>query len=304
MNMNEKISFKKVSKDEKQVEKILRPSTTFLQDAWYRFKRNKLGLLGLAIILFMLLFAIFGPMVIPFDYVTQDLTNMYMEPNAVHWMGTDNLGRDMMVRMAYGARISLSCGFVAAIISLGVGVVYGAIAGYVGGAVDNIMMRIVDIISSIPSMLYVILLIMWLGSGLVNVFIVIGLTGWLGMARLVRGEVLSLKSREFVLAARVSNVSHWNIILKHLIPNAFGPIIVSMTLSIPSAIFLEASLQFLGLGISAPMPSWGGLAQEGISALRTFPYLMWVPAIFISLTILAFNFFGDALRDALDPKQN
>ena len=286
--MNEQISFKKVSKDEKQVEKILRPSTTFLQDAWYRFKRNKLGLLGLLIILFMLLFAVVGPMVIPFDYVTQDLMNMYQSPNAVHWMGTDNLGRDMMVRMAYGARISLACGFVAAVISLGVGVVYGAIAGYIGGTVDNIMMRIVDIISSIPSMLYVILLIMWLGSGLTNVFIVIGLTGWLGMARLVRGEVLS----------------HWNIILNHLIPNAFGPIIVSMTLSIPSAIFLEASLQFLGLGISAPMPSWGGLAQEGISALRAFPYLMWVPAIFISLTILAFNFFGDALRDALDPKQN
>lgn len=302
--MNEKISFKKVSKDEKTVEKILRPSTTFLQDAWYRFSRNKLGLVGLVIILFMLAFAVIGPVIIPFDYVTQDLSNMYQAPNSVHWMGTDNLGRDMMVRMAYGARISLSCGFVAAIISLGIGVLYGAVSGFVGGIIDEIMMRIVEIISAIPSMLYVILLIMWLGNDLVNVFIVIGATGWLGMARLVRGEVLSLKSREFVLAARVSNVSNWNIILKHLIPNAFGPIIVSMTLSIPSAIFLEASLQFLGLGISAPMPSWGGMAQEGIAALRAFPHLMWVPAIFISVTILAFNFLGDALRDALDPKQN
>lgn len=297
------LSFKKVSASEKQTEKILRPSTTFLQDAWERFKRNKLGLFGIIVIIIMIVFAIVGPMVIPFKYTDQDLTNAYQPPNAVHWMGTDNLGRDMMVRIAYGARISLSCGFVAAAISLGIGVIYGTISGYKGGRVDNIMMRIVDIVSSVPSMLYVILLMVVLGNSLRNVFIVIGMTGWLGMARLVRGQVLSLKESEYVLAARVSNVSNWQIMVRHLIPNTFGPIIVSMTLSIPSAIFLEASLQFLGLGISAPMPSWGGLANEGLSALRSFPYLLLFPAIFISVTILAFNFVGDALRDALDPKQ-
>lgn len=302
--MNQKLSFKKVSAEEKTTEKILRPSSTFLKDAWYRFCRNKLGLFGLVIILIMVLFALVGPMFIPFDYSTQDLTNMYASPDAVHLMGTDNLGRDLFVRMAYGARVSLSVGLVASLISLGIGVTYGAIAGFVGGMVDNIMMRIVDIISAIPSMLYVILLMVVLGNSITNVYIVIGITGWLGMARLVRGEVLSLKSREFVLAARVSNVSNWGIIFKHLIPNAFGPIIVSMTLSIPSAIFLEASLSFLGLGISAPMPSWGGLATEGITALRTYPHVLWYPAAFISITILAFNFVGDALRDALDPKQN
>ena len=302
--MNEKLSFKKVSSDEKSSEKILRPSSTFLKDAWDRFKRNKLGLFGLIIIIAMLLFAVFGPIVIPFDYTVQDLNNMYAAPDGTHIMGTDALGRDMFVRMAYGARISLSCGFVASLISLFIGVTYGAIAGFIGGAVDNIMMRIVDIISSVPSMLYIILLMVVLGNGLTNVFIVIGITGWLGMARLVRGEVLSLKQREFVLAARVSNVSNFRIILKHLIPNAFGPIIVSLTLSIPSAIFLEASLQFLGLGITAPMPSWGGLANEGLQALRTYPHMILWPSIFISLTILAFNFLGDALRDALDPKQN
>ena len=301
--MKKELSFKRVPKEDKEEEKILRPSSTFLKDAWYRFKRNKLGLLGAVIILLMLIFAIVGPMISSYSYETQDLNNIYASPSLEHLMGTDNLGRDMFVRMAYGARISLSCGFVASLISVGIGVIYGAAPGYAGGRVDTIMMRIVDIIDSVPSMLYTILLMVVLGNSLTNVFIVIGITGWLGMARLVRGQVLSLKQREFVLAAKVSNVSNAKIILKHLVPNAFGSIIVSMTLSIPSAIFLEASLQFLGLGISAPMPSWGGLANEGITAMRAYPYMLWFPAIFISLTILAFNFLGDALRDALDPKQ-
>lgn len=299
-----KPSFKVVSKDEKQTEKILRPSTTFLQDAWYRFSRNKLGLVGAVIIIFMICVAVFGPHLCKYDYFTQNLKEAYLAPSAEHIFGTDSLGRDMLVRICYGARISLACGFVASIISLVIGVTYGAISGFIGGNVDNVMMRIVDVISSIPSMLYIILLMVVFGNSLTNVFLVIGLTGWLGMARLVRGQVMSLKQREYVLAARVSNVTNFHIILRHLVPNTFGTIIVQMTLAIPSAIFLEASLQFLGLGITAPMPSWGGLAQEGITAMRTFPHLMWVPAIFISVTILAFNFLGDALRDALDPKQN
>ncbi len=302
--METKPSFKLVPKEEKQTEKILRPSTTFLQDAWYRFSKNKLGMIGAVIIIVMVLFAVFGPMLCKYDYVSQNLRNAYQAPNADHLFGTDNLGRDMLVRMAYGARVSLACGFFASLVSLFIGVTYGAISGYIGGRTDMIMMRIVDIISAIPSMLIIILLMVVLDSqSLLNVFLVIGMTGWLGMSRLVRTQVMTLKEREYVLAARVSNVSDLNIILKHLVPNSFGPIVVSMTLSIPSAIFLEASLSFLGLGIVAPMPSWGSLAQEGIQALRTFPYLMWIPAIFISLTILAFNFLGDAMRDALDPKQ-
>ncbi len=297
-------SFKLVPKEEKQAEKILRPSTTFLQEAWYRFRRNKLGIIGSIIVLFMVLFAVFGPYLCKYDYITQDLRNAYSLPSSEHLFGTDNLGRDLLVRMCYGARISLACGFVASIISLVIGVTYGAISGFIGGTTDNIMMRIVDIISAVPSMLYVILLMVVIGNSLKNVFLVIGITGWLGMARLVRSQVMALKQREYVLAARVSNVSDFKIILKHLVPNSFGPIVVQMTLSIPSAIFLEASLQFLGLGISAPMPSWGGLAQEGIGAIRSiYSYLMWIPAIFISVTILAFNFLGDALRDALDPQQ-
>ena len=296
--------FSLVAAEEKQAEKILRPSTTFLQDAWYRFSRNKLGILGAVIVICMVLFAVLGPMIFSADYITQDLMNAYQAPSAEHPFGTDALGRDLLVRMAYGARISLVCGFFASIVSLFIGVTYGAISGYVGGITDNIMMRIVDIISAVPSMLYVILLMVVLNSqSLLNVFLVIGMTGWLGMARLVRTQVMSLKEREFILAAKVSNVSNLNLILKHLVPNSFGPIVVSMTLSIPSAIFMEASLQFLGLGIAAPMPSWGGLAQEGITALRTFPHLMWIPSLFISVTILAFNFLGDAMRDALDPTQ-
>jgi len=303
---NEKFvpDFSLVAAEEKQAEKILRPSTTFLQDAWYRFSRNKLGILGAVIVICMVLFAVLGPMIFSADYITQDLMNAYQAPSAEHPFGTDALGRDLLVRMAYGARISLVCGFFASIVSLFIGVTYGAISGYVGGIMDNIMMRIVDIISAVPSMLYVILLMVVLNSqSLLNVFLVIGMTGWLGMARLVRTQVMSLKEREFILAAKVSNVSNLNLILKHLVPNSFGPIVVSMTLSIPSAIFMEASLQFLGLGIAAPMPSWGGLAQEGITALRTFPHLMWIPSLFISVTILAFNFLGDAMRDALDPTQ-
>lgn len=304
--VNEKMvpDFSLVPAEEKQTEKILRPSTTFLQDAWYRFSRNRLGMIGALIVIFMVLFAILGPILIKADYITQDLQRAYESPSAEHPFGTDALGRDLLVRMAYGARISLVCGFFASIVSLFIGVTYGAISGYIGGTTDNIMMRIVDIISSVPSMLYVILLMVVLHSqSLLNVFLVIGMTGWLGMARLVRTQVMSLKEREFILAAKVSNVSNLKLITKHLIPNSFGPIVVSMTLSIPSAIFLEASLQFLGLGIAAPMPSWGGLAQEGITALRTFPHLMWIPSVFISVTILAFNFLGDAMRDALDPTQ-
>lgn len=303
-NVKKTPNFSLVPAEEKQTERILRPSTTFLQDAWYRFSRNRLGILGALIVISMVLFAVFGPIVFKADYITQDLMNAYQPPSAEHPFGTDALGRDLLVRMAYGARISLVCGFFASIVSLFIGVTYGAISGYIGGTVDDIMMRIVDIISAVPSMLYVILLMVVLHSqSLLNVFLVIGMTGWLGMARLVRTQVMSLKEREFILAAKVSNVSNMDLILKHLVPNSFGPIVVSMTLSIPSAIFLEASLQFLGLGIAAPMPSWGGLAQEGISALRTFPHLMWIPSIFISVTILAFNFLGDAMRDALDPTQ-
>lgn len=296
-----KPNFTPVAEDQKNAEKIYRPLTTFLQDAWYRFRKNKLGLIGLSIIIFMVLLAVFGPYLSPYTYDYQDLTKVNLPPSAEHWMGTDSFGRDLMIRVIYGARISLSVGAVSAAVSLLIGVTYGIISGYCGGIVDTIMMRILEIIDSVPQTLYVILLMVVFDRSLTNIFLVIGLTGWLGMARMVRGEVLSLKSREYVLAAKVSNVSTPKIMSRHLVSNAIAPILVSVTLAVPGAIFMEAYLQFLGLG-SVAIPSWGGLSSDGLSYIRTVPHLILFPSIFICITILAFNFLGDALRDALDPK--
>jgi oligopeptide transport system permease protein len=202
----------------------------------------------------------------------------------------------------YGARISLSIGIVASLLNFTIGVVYGGISGYFGGRVDSVMMRIVDILYGIPLLLYVILLMVVLEPGLTNIFIALGFVYWLRMARIVRGQILSLKELEYILAARLIGASSWRIILRHLIPNSMGPIIVTMTLSIPEAIFTEAFLSFIGLGVSAPMASWGVLASEGVTSLRSYPYQLFFPAIAISITMLSFNFLGDGLRDALDPR--
>ncbi len=301
------LSFKPLHKDPSEINKLIRPSVSFWQDAWYRLRKNKLGMLGIFIVLFMILFGIIAPIVMDrvfhVTYSDQTLAYAYSKPGQNGYLfGADNLGRDVLVRLAYGARISLAVGIAASLVALGIGVVYGTISGYYGGRVDTLMMRVVDIIDSVPSMLYVILLMTVLPRGLTSVFFVIGATSWLSMARLVRGEVLSLKEREFILAAKISGVKTWGIMLRHLIPNAMGPILVSMTMGIPSAIFLESNLSFLGLGISAPMASWGSMASEGIEALRNYPHMIFFPALFISLTILGFNFLGDALRDALDPR--
>ena len=222
--------------------------------------------------------------------------------NKTNILGTDGLGRDMWIRILYGARISLTVGLVASIVNLVIGVIYGGIAGYEGGKVDNIMMRIVDIINSVPSLLIVILLMVVYKPGLQTIIITIGLIYWVGMARLVRGQVLSLKEQEFVLAARTIGVPKFKIIMKHLIPNAIGPIIVSLTMSIPSAIFTESFLSFIGLGVAAPMASWGTLANDALGGIRSYPYQLIIPAVAIAITMFAFNFLGDGLRDALDPR--
>ena len=222
--------------------------------------------------------------------------------NKTNILGTDGLGRDMWIRILYGARISLTVGLVASIVNLVIGVLYGGIAGYEGGMVDNIMMRIVDIISSVPSLLIVILFIVVYKPGLQTIILTIGLIYWVGMARLVRGQVLSLKEQEFVLAARTIGVPKFKIIMKHLIPNAMGPIVVSAAMSIPSAIFTESFLSFIGLGVSAPMASWGTLANDALGGIRSYPYQLIIPAVAIAITMFAFNFLGDGLRDALDPR--
>ncbi len=295
--------FKPVEKDIESAEAIVRPSVTYWQDAWRRLKQNRLAMVGLWVIVAITLIAVFGPMLSPYSYSDQSLFDQNMYITKEHWLGTDDLGRDLLTRIMYGARISLTVGFVASFINLTVGVVYGGISGYYGGHVDNIMMRIVEILSGIPLLLYVILLMVVLKPGLQNILIALGLVYWLGMARIVRGQILSLKEQDYVLAARTIGADNWRIIWKHLIPNAMGPIIVTATLNIPQAIFTEAFLSFIGLGVNAPMASWGVLANDALPSFRTYPWQLFFPAIAISITMLAFNFLGDGLRDALDPKQ-
>ena len=284
------------------VAKAIRPHIGFRQDAWLRLKKNRAAMAGLGLIVLISLLAIFGPLLSPYSYSDQSLANANQPPSSAHWLGTDNLGRDLATRICYGARISLSIGIVASLINLGIGVFYGGISGYFGGRVDSIMMRLVDILYGIPLLLYVILLMVVLKPGLMNVFLALGLVYWLRMARIVRAQVLSLKELEYILAARVLGASHRRLIFGHLLPNSLGPIIITLTLSIPEAIFTEAFLSFIGLGVSAPMASWGVLASEGVVTLRSYPFQLLSPAIAISLTMLGFNFLGDGLRDALDPR--
>jgi oligopeptide transport system permease protein len=222
--------------------------------------------------------------------------------NKTYWFGTDHLGRDLYVRVLYGARISLLVGLIATVIQFFIGVTYGGISGYTGGKVDNLMMRIVDIIATIPLLLYVILLMVVMGAGLKTIIIALGSVYWVTMARIVRGSVLSIKEQEYVLAARTIGASTWRIMARHLIPNAMGSIIVALAMNIPSAIFTESFLSFIGLGVSAPMASWGTLASDALGGLRTYAYQLFYPSIFIAVTVLAFNFLGDGLRDALDPR--
>lgn len=283
-------------------EQFMAPSVGYWQDVIARIKRNKPTMICFVIIVFIALAAIIGPMLVSYTYDAQDLLNTYEKPTSAHFFGTDQLGRDLFVRVLYGARISLSIGIVASFINIFIGIIYGGISGYFGGKVDNIMMRIVDILYGVPLLLFVILLMVVLKPGLLNIFIALGVVYWLDMARIVRGQILSLKEQEFVLAARVIGASNMRILFRHLIPNTMGPVIVTLTLSIPGAIFSEAFLSYIGLGVSAPMASWGVLASDGVQAVRSYPYLLFFPAAAISITILAFNIFGDGLRDALDPR--
>lgn len=275
---------------------------TFRQAAWQRLKENKLAMLGFYTILFIIVLAIVGPFLSPYSYSDQNLLQANQPPSLQHWFGTDNLGRDLWVRVLYGARISLSIGLVASLINLVIGVTYGSIAGFWGGRVDRLMMGLVDILYGIPLLLYVILLMVLLKPGLTNIFLALGIAYWLGMARIVRGQILSLKEQEYVLVAQTLGASKWRILFRHLIPNSLGPIIITMTMAIPEAIFTEAFLSFIGLGVSAPMASWGVLASEGVTSLRSYPFQLLFPALAISVTMLAFNFLGDGLRDALDPR--
>ncbi|MDP5273348.1 ABC transporter permease [Chengkuizengella axinellae] len=294
--------FKSYEKDIRQAEKISRKSLNYWEDVWIRLKSNKIAITAIVVLSVLILMAIFAPIFSSYEYQGQVLEDKNQPPSLEHWFGTDELGRDMFVRTWYGARISLFIGVVAALIDLTIGVIYGSIAGYFGRKVDEVMMRICDVLYGIPYLLVVIMLMVVLPQGLGTMILALTVTGWITMARIVRGQILQLKEQEFVLSARSLGSSTKRLLFRHLIPNAMGPIIVTLTLTIPLAIFTEAFLSFLGLGVQAPIASWGTMAENGIQALRYFPWRIFFPAFFISLTILAFNILGDGLRDALDPR--
>ena len=324
--------------EEKQSLVVMRQSVSFWRDGLRRFKKNKIAMTSLIVIIATMLFAFVGPVFYPYSYEQQirgseNLAPMQYSDQELalkaqgekvfpHILGTDSLGRDTMVRLMMGSRVSLLVGIVASVLVLLIGSVYGAIAGYFGGKVDLIMMRIVDIIYTVPDILIIILLMVtlkfplenlansvpafsWIntiGVGLICIFIVFSLLYWVGMARIVRSQILMLKEQEFVTAAKALGASHGRIIKKHLLTNCMGTLIVTTTLQIPSSIFTESFLSFIGIGVAAPMPSLGSMASQAISGISSYPYRLLAPAIMISLIILSFNLIGDGLRDAFDPK--
>ena len=283
-------------------ERVVRPSISYWADAWRRLKKNKLAMFGLVMLCLMAILAIIGPWIQPYDYQTQDYNARNLSLSGSHWFGTDDLGRDLWVRVWWGARISLFIGIIAALLDFLVGVLYGGISAYFGGRVDDIMQRIIEIIIGIPFLILCILLIMVMGSGVFTIILAMSATGWTGMARLVRGQVLTLKEQEYVLAARTLGASPWRIILRHLIPNAIGIIIVNITFTVPGAIFTESFLSFIGLGIKPPLASLGSLVSDGVSVMRNFPWRLLCPSIVFSMIMLSFYMLGDGLRDALDPR--
>ncbi|HEY2494965.1 MAG TPA: ABC transporter permease [Paenibacillus sp.] len=294
--------FRKIGTDEKEAEVIQRESLSAWRDAGQRLFHNKMAMTALVILVLIIIASIIGPMITEFNYYSNDLMNTNQGPSSLHWFGTDDLGRDMFVRTWMGARISLTVGLAAALIDLFIGVIYGGIMGFFGGRVDEIMNKFSEILYSIPYMLVTILLLVVLEPSLGTIILALTITGWINMSWIVRGEIIQLKNREFVLASRSMGAGSARLLFKHLLPNAMGPIIVTLTLSVPTAIFAEAFLSFLGLGVQAPVASLGSMINDALTGWMYYPWRMLFPAILISLTMLCFNIFGDGLRDALDPK--
>jgi oligopeptide transport system permease protein len=271
-------------------------------DAWIKLGKNRLALSGLVILLFLIVVSLLTPWIAPYSYEEQNLMLGATAPSAAHWLGTDIFGRDMLTRIMYGGRVSLMVGFIATAVALVIGILWGAIAGFVGGRLDAVMMRIVDIMYALPFMIFIVLLMVVFGRNILLLFVAIGAVEWLTMARIVRGQVMTLRKQEFVEAAYSMGLSKWAIIRRHIIPNTLGPVIVYTTLTIPSVMLLEAFLSFLGLGIQPPQSSWGLLINYGVETMEEYPWLLIFPGITLSLTLFALNFLGDGLRDALDPR--
>ncbi len=309
MSKIEKSQFEWVGANAAEAEKISRPSTSYWRDAMKRLRKNKPAMVCLFIIVAIILLSVFVPILSPYTISEQHLTHtdspmFFKDPTDghMHLFGTDTLGRDIFTRLWSGGRVSLYISFAAVFFNFIIGVIYGGISGYVGGAVDNVMMRIIEIINGIPYLIIVVLLMMVIPPGAMTMVIAYAAVGWTGMARLVRGQIMSLKQQDYVIAAKVMGARPARIIGKHLLPNTLSIVIVDLTLAIPAAIFTEAFLSYIGLGVPVPMASWGILANDGSRVFQMYPSQLIIPAICISLTMLSFNLLGDGLRDALDPK--
>ena len=271
-------------------------------DAWRRFRKNRAAVNSVTILVLITLFVIFAPMLTHYAYDFNDWDALSAPPSARHFLGTDSLGRDLLSRAAIGGRISLLVGLSGALVAVVIGTLYGALAGFFGGKIDSLMMRFLEILNAFPFMLFVILLTTFFGRSLILIFAAVGLVSWLDVARIVRGQTLSLKHKEFVEAARVSGMSRRRIVVRHIIPNVLGVVMVYASLLVPGMIMYESFLSFLGLGVQEPMASWGSMLQEGALTIETAPWQLLVPAFFLVATLFCFNFLGDGLRDALDPK--
>jgi len=277
-------------------------TSSLWRDAWRRLVRNKLAVAGGVTVVLLCFVAIFANVLAPQPYAKANFGSIYQFPSREFPLGTDQLGRDVLSRMIYGARVSMLVGLGSQIIVVLLGVPLGAIAGYVGGRTDIVMTRFIDVMYAFPRLLFVILVMSMLGAGLINIFIALGLTGWVGIARQTRAQVLALKEKEFVEGARALGARGWRVLVRHILPSALTPIVVSVTFGIPEAIFTEAALSFIGVGINPPTPSWGQMVGENQQFLRSYWYLCVFPSIAIAVTMLSFTFFGDGVRDALDPK--
>jgi oligopeptide transport system permease protein len=271
-------------------------------DAWRRLLRNRAAVASAILLVSVSVACFSAPWIAPYPIDDIDWENISTGPGAAHWFGTDENGRDLFTRILYGGQVSLMVGIVATLVSLAIGVIWGAVAGFFGGRVDALMMRTVDILYSLPYMFFVILLVVFFGRNILLIFVALGAVQWLDMARIVRGQTLSLKRKEFIEAAHASGVSAFNIVRRHIIPNTLGPVVVYITLTVPSVILTESFISFLGLGVQEPQTSWGVLIAEGARVMETAPWSLIYPAIFLGVTLFCFNFIGDGLRDALDPK--
>jgi ABC-type dipeptide/oligopeptide/nickel transport system permease subunit len=278
--------------------------TSLTRDALRRLRRNKLAMAGLVVVVVLALLAIFADVLAPYPYTKVNFGRLNEPPSRDYPLGTDQIGRDLLSRMIYGARVSMLVGLGAQVIVVSLGVPIGALSGYLGGRTDLLLTRFIDVMYAFPRLLFVILVMSMLGAGLVNIFIAIGLTGWVGIARQTRAQVLAIREKEFVDGARALGAGFMRLLGRHVLPNALTPIVVAVTFGIPEAIFTEAALSFIGVGINPPTPSWGQMVGEGQQYLRSYWHLCVFPSIAIAVTMLAFTFFGDGVRDALDPKQN